>query len=127
MQKDVRSFALALAVACGWGSISSHPLHAQSSARPDNSAQNKHQNQFKTADTQPNGKSDLQTTAKVRKAIIADKDLSVYAHNVKIITKGDTVTPEGPVKSDEQKQKVVRNAASVVSADKVVDQRAVKQ
>ena len=100
MQKDVRSFALALAVACGWGLISSHPLHAQNSARPDNSAQNKQQNQSKAADSQPNGKSDLQTTAKVRKAIIADKDLSVYAHNVKIITKGDTVTPEGPVKSD---------------------------
>ena len=39
------------------------------------------------------------TTAQVRKAIIADKDLSTYAHNVKIITKDGTVTLKGPVKS----------------------------
>ena len=127
MRKLVRSFTLALAVAWGWGLIFGLPLHAQSSSQPDNSAQNKHQNQCKTADNQPNGKSDLQTTAQVRKAIIADKDLSMYAHNVKIITKGGTVTLKGPVKSDEEKQKVVSDATSVVSADKVVDQLTVKQ
>ncbi|HZL27311.1 MAG TPA: BON domain-containing protein [Acidobacteriaceae bacterium] len=126
MQKIVRSFHLALAVACA-GLVLSLPAHAQSSAQPDNSAQNKNQNPGGTADNQPNATSDRQTTANVRKAIIADKDLSTYAHNVKIITKGGTVTLKGPVKSDDEKQKVVSDAASVVSADKVVDQLTVKQ
>ena len=126
MQKLVRSFTLALAIA-GGGLLLGLPAHAQSSAQPDNSAQNKNQNQGGTADNQPNATSDRQTTANVRKAILADKDLSTYGHNVKIITKDGTVTLKGPVKSDDEKQKVVSDAASVVSADKVVDQLTVKQ
>jgi len=126
MNNIIRSTTLALAVACG-GMMLGFPAHAQSSAKPDNSAQNKNQNPGGTADNQPNATSDRQTTANVRKAIIADKDLSTYAHNVKVITKDGTVTLKGPVKSDEEKQKVVSDAASVVSADKVVDQLTVKQ
>ena len=114
-------------MACGWGLLSGPSLHAQSSSQPDNSAQNKNQNHCNTADSQPNGKSDRETAAQVRKAIVADKDLSTYAHNVKIITKGGTVTLKGPVKSDDEKQKVVSDATSAVSADKVVDQLTVKQ
>jgi len=126
MQKLVRSITLAVAVACGAFVLSS-PAHAQSSAQPDNSAQNKNQNPSGTADNQPNATADRQTTANVRKAIIADKDLSTYAHNVKIITKDGMVTLKGPVKSDDEKQKVVSDAAGVVSADKVVNQLTVKQ
>lgn len=80
-----------------------------------------------TADKQPNAKDDRMTTANVRKAIMADKDLSTYAHNVKIITQGGTVTLKGPVKSDDEKNKVATDAASVVSQDKVVNQLTVKQ
>jgi len=126
MHNIIRSTMLALAVACG-GVMLGLPAQSQSSAKPDNSAQNKNQNPSGTADNQPNATTDRQTTANVRKAIIADKDLSMYAHNVKIITKDGTVTLKGPVKSDDEKQKVVSDAASVVSADKVVDQLTVKQ
>ncbi len=91
----------------------------------DNSAHNKHH--AKTADNQPNAKEDRLTTQKVRRAIVADKGLSTYAHNVKIITENGTVTLKGPVKSDEEKQKVTTAAAGVVSQDKVVDQLTVKQ
>jgi osmotically-inducible protein OsmY len=92
---------------------------------PDNSQQN--QGQKTTAQSQSNAKSDLQTTADVRKAILADKNLSVYAHNVKIITRGGQVTLKGPVKSEEEKQQVSTDAANVVSADKVNNQLTVKQ
>ena len=51
----------------------------------------------------------------------------MYAHNVKIITTHGTVTLKGPVKSDEEKQKVVSDAAGVVSQDKIVDHLTVKQ
>ncbi len=93
--------------------------------QPDNSVQNK--NAGKTADNQPNGKSDLDITAGVRKAIIADKSLSTYAHNIKIITMNGTVTLKGPVKSDSEKQQVLNDAAGIVSQNKVVDRVTVKQ
>ena len=92
---------------------------------PDNSQQN--QGQATTAQSQSNATSDRQTTAQVRKAIIADKNLSIYAHNVKIITRGGQVTLKGPVKSEEEKQQVATDVANVVTADKVSNQLTVKQ
>jgi len=92
--------------------------------KPDNSAQN--QNQGKTADNQPDAKADRSTTAAVRRAIVADKDLSTSAHNIKIITTNGTVTLKGPVKSEEEKQKVLKDAQSAVSQT-VVDELTVKQ
>ncbi|MGA8669969.1 MAG: BON domain-containing protein [Terracidiphilus sp.] len=89
-------------------------------ARPDNSAQNKDQNQ--TAQNQSSAKADRELTAKVRKAIIADKDLSTYGHNIKIITQNGAVTLKGPVKSDEEKQKIENDAAGIVPRDTIVDQ-----
>ena len=91
---------------------------------PDNSNQNR--NQAPTADNQSNAQSDRMTTAKIRKAITADKTLSTYAHNVKIITLNGSVTLKGPVKSEEEKEKVAAMAANIVSAAKVTDQLTVK-
>lgn len=90
----------------------------------DNTRQNR--SQSPTADNQPNSKSDRLTTASIRKALIADKDLSTYAHNVKIITANGQVTLEGPVKSDAEKQQVLKDTTSVVSADKVTNELTVK-
>jgi hyperosmotically inducible periplasmic protein len=98
---------------------------AVQSQAPDNSAQNK--NQQGTADNQSNATADRHTTAQIRKAIIADKSLSTYAHNVKIITVNGAVTLKGPVTSDDEKQKVAADAASVVSADKLTNEITVKQ
>ena len=95
------------------------------STKPDNSAQNKSQDQ--TAQNQSSAKSDRELTAKVRRAIIADKDLSTYAHNVKIITQNGTVILKGPVKSDDEKQKVKSDAANAAAGGAVVDQLTVKQ
>jgi len=94
-------------------------------AAPDNSKQN--ESQVKTADNQQNAKADRVTTANIRKAIMADKDLSTYAHNVKVITVNGEVTLKGPVKSEEEKQKIASYAAGVVPADKVRTQLTVKQ
>ena len=115
----------ALALFCAPLIFSSTRGAAQNpTAQPDDSAQNKNSGQ--TADKQPNAKSDRLTTANVRKAIIADKALSVYAHNIKIITRSGVVTLKGPVKSDQEKQQVTSDAASAVSPDKIVDQLTVK-
>jgi len=79
--------------------VTSHRLLAQSSSTqaPDNSAQNK--NHVETADNQASSKDDRQITAKVRKVIVSDKDLSTYAHNVKVITVHGEVTLKGPVQT----------------------------
>jgi osmotically-inducible protein OsmY len=94
-------------------------------AAPDNSKQNV--NHADTADNQSNAKTDRHLTAKIRKAILADKNLSTDAHNVKIITSNGAVTLKGPVKSDEEKQQVASDAASVLSADKITNELTVKQ
>jgi hyperosmotically inducible periplasmic protein len=99
------------------------PLLAQTA--PDNSRQNK--NHSDTADNQSNATDDRATTAKIRKAITSDKDLSTYAHNVKIITVNGAVTLKGPVKSDDEKQKIAADAAAVVSTDKITNDLTVKQ
>lgn len=102
-------------------------LLAQSSPTqaPDNSAQNK--NHVETADNQASSKDDRQITAKVRKVIVGDKDLSTYAHNVKVITVHGEVTLKGPVQTEDEKQKVASLASTVVSADKIVNDLTVKQ
>lgn len=105
--------------------LCSLPNLAAAQTASDNSAQNKSQTQ--TADNQSNTKSDRMTTANVRKAIMADKDLSVYGHNVKIITLNGAVTLEGPVKSEEEKQKIATDVAGVISPDKLTNNLTVKQ
>ena len=92
--------------------------------QPDNTAQNK--DNAVTAQSQSHAKTDRAITRKVRKAIVADKSLSSYAHNVKIITVNGAVTLKGPVRSEEEKQKIQADAASVVSADAITNELTVK-
>jgi hyperosmotically inducible periplasmic protein len=120
--------SVALALAGAGNSLLIPHAYAQagtSAAAPDNSAQNKQQSP--TADNQSSAKADRTTLAEVRKAIIADKDLSTYGHNVKILVANGEVTLKGPVKSDSEKQKIVADASSVVAANNISDQLTVKQ
>jgi len=98
---------------------------AHSSTAPDNSGKNKAH--AKTADQQPENTSDRDITKKVRRSIIVDKSLSMYGHNVKIITQNGAVTLKGPVHSDQEKQTIASKAAEVVGQDKVTNQLTVKQ
>jgi hyperosmotically inducible periplasmic protein len=95
------------------------------STAPDNSAQNK--GQQTTADQQKSNTSDMDITKKIRQSIIADKSLSAYGHNVKIITQSGMVTLKGPVQSDSEKQTIASLAVDVVGQDKVSNQLTVKQ
>ena len=47
---------------------------------------------------------------------MADKSLSTYAHNVKIISQNGTVTLKGPVKSDDEKTAVIAKAVAVAGS-----------
>jgi hypothetical protein len=101
------------------------PVSAMAQTAPDNTKQNK--DHATSADSQSNASADRTTTAKVRKAIMEDKNLSTYAHNVKIITSNGQVTLKGPVKSEEEKQRIASDASSVISAENVTNQLTVKQ
>ena len=99
---------------------------APTATNPDNSAKNKAH--ATTADQQSEASSDRILTQKIRKSIIADKSLSTYGHNVKIITKNGAVTLKGPVHTDEEKQNIGAKAAEAAGgADKVTNQLTVKQ
>jgi osmotically-inducible protein OsmY len=103
--------------------ISGGPLigFAQQAPAPDNTKANAQTDQ-NTADKQSNNASDLALTQQVRKAIMQDKSMSTYAHNVKVVTQDGQVTLSGPVRTDEEKQAIVQKAAEVAGQDHVVDQ-----
>lgn len=72
-----------------------------------------------TADQQKNNKSDRETTRQIRKALVGDKSLSTYAHNVKVISQNGTVTLKGPVKTEDEKKAVESKAAEVAGASNI--------
>ena len=59
--------------------------------------------------------------------MIADKSLSTYAHNVKIISQNGRVTLKGPVRSEEEKKAIKSKAVEVAgNSGNVDDQLTVK-
>jgi hyperosmotically inducible periplasmic protein len=113
----LRAFAAAVVL-----TIPVLPVGAQTPA--DNTKVNK-QDRAKgavTADQQKENAADRELTQKIRKTIMADKSLSSYAHNVKIVTQDGQVTLKGPVRSEEEKQIVLAKATELAGADHVVNQ-----
>jgi osmotically-inducible protein OsmY len=92
--------------------------------QPDNTKANK--NNTPTADQAKNNMSDRDVMQKIRQAVVNDKSLSTYAHNVKIISKNNKVTLKGPVRSEEEKKAIVAKAEEVAGAGNVVDEMTVK-
>jgi len=80
-----------------------------------------------TSEQQSPAKTDVQITRQIRQGIIADKKLSIYAHNVKIITGEGRVTLRGPVRSWAEESKVVKVAQSVAGPYRVIDKLQISQ
>ena len=103
----------------------STPTHDQQ-PKADNSGVNKrddHQAQLTPLD-QGASDSERSITAGVRKAVMAEKGLSVNGQNVKIITVGTTVTLRGPVASASEQQRIgdlARGYPGVTSVDNQLD------
>ena len=91
------------------------PADQSSQAAPDNTAKNQRdRNQSEaTADQQKENKSDIELARQIRQALVNDKSLSTYAHNIKVIAQNGEVTLKGPVKSAEEKQAIEAKAAEV--------------
>ncbi len=94
----------------------------------DNTAQNVRDRSGNTVTPtdQSNNKSDRQTTAQIRKAIVGDSNMSTNAKNVKIITVNGQVTLRGVVNSEEEKRMVADIASRTVSTDKLDNQLEVR-
>ena len=78
-----------------------------------------------TADQQKENTTDRDLTQKIRRALMRDKSLSTYAHNVKVIAQGGQVTLKGPVRSAEEKTSVESAAVEVAGAGHVTNQLSV--
>jgi hyperosmotically inducible protein len=79
-----------------------------------------------TADRAKDNVDDRDIMQKIRKAIMDDKSLSTYAHNVKVVSQHGKVTLKGPVRSAEEKAAVAAKATEVAGAGAVTDQMTVK-
>jgi hyperosmotically inducible protein len=89
--------------------------------QPDNSKQNTQHDGEKglSAEQQSNTESDVEITRKIRQALVKDKSLSTYAHNVKIITESGEVVLKGPVRSLQEKQIIEGKAGRIAGLDRV--------
>ena len=74
------------------------------------------------ADTQGNSKADVERTAAIRKAITANKDLSTYGHNVKVVTQDSRVTLRGPVRDQNEKTLIGKIATDIAGAQNVTNE-----
>jgi len=75
-----------------------------------------------SADAQKNNSDDLTTTRNIRRSILAEKNISTYAQNVKVITENGRVTLKGPVRTDAERTMIAAKAAAVAGADHVVNE-----
>ena len=108
-----------------WAQQDQTPSADQTTAAPDNTKVNQRDRSPSeaTADQQKSNPSDRELARQIRRAIVKDKSLSTYAHNIKIIAQNGTVTLKGPVNTEEEKQAIAAKAAEIVgSPDKVQNQ-----
>ena len=111
--------------------LSSTRLRAQYSSpapAPDNTKVNERDRNTAapTADQQKENRPDRDIIRDIRRSITADKSLSTYAHNVKIISQNGMVTLKGPVRSEEEKSAIEAKAAEIVGKERVTSQLEVK-
>lgn len=101
---------------------------SDTAVQPDNTKRNvRDRNDGEvTADSQKNNKSDMEVAREIRRAVVKDKSLSVYAHNVKIVAEAGTVTLKGPVHSAEEKASIEKKAAATVGQANVKNELEVK-
>ena len=74
------------------------------------------------ADQQKENAGDREITQKIRRALVDDKSLSTYAHNVKVVAQGGQVTLKGAVRSEAEKKTVEAKAAEIVGASHVTSE-----
>ena len=122
----MRKFTLTLICLSVW----TLSLLAEDNSSPDadNSGRNERDRsgETQTSGDQANNRTDIQTTAAIRRALTDDGSLSMTAKNIKIITENGVVTLRGPVMSEAEKTKIVELARAHAGNAKIDDQLEVK-
>jgi hyperosmotically inducible periplasmic protein len=116
--------ALSQNISSGTSSPSSRTPPDTYKAAPDNSRRNVRDRSHDavTPFTHSNNQSDVETTRKIRRALMEDKSLSTTARNVKVVTVGGTVVLRGAVKSEHEKAAIAEKALQIAGAGRVNDQ-----
>lgn len=88
---------------------------AGTDTKPDNSAINARDTKGGplTPENQSEKTEDRELTRKVRQAVVSEKDLSMVAKNIKIITVDGVVTLRGPVNSSQERELIVARAIAI--------------
>jgi hyperosmotically inducible protein len=96
--------------------------------KPDNTATNERDRsgETKTSGDQSNSSADLKITQAIRQALLKDRELSMTAKNIKVITANGQVTLRGPVRSAQEKAKIDQIAKSAAGGTQIDDQLDVK-
>ena len=97
---------------------------AEEKPAADNTAKNERDasGETQTSGDQSNSPEDIKITADIRRAVVAEKSLSMTAKNVKIITANGMVTLRGPVNSAEEKATIAKLAKSAAGKAKIDNQ-----
>ena len=101
---------------------------AEEKTAADNTAKNERDSsgETKTSGDQSNSPEDIKLSAAIRRAVVAEKSLSMTAKNVKIITADGMVTLRGPVNSAEEKAMIAKLTKSAAGTAKIDNQLEVK-
>lgn len=108
--------------------LSTVPLVAAAQAPPPDNTKTNTRDRAKgavTADQQKETAADRELTRKIRRAVVEDKSLSTYAHNVKIVSRGGQVTLKGPVRSEEEQRTIEAKATELAGAGRVSNEMSV--
>lgn len=124
--------ALAAGVACGAPGLTSaadkdmksDKADKTDTYKTDNSKMNKEMraNKESTAEQQKENPADRKLAQQMRRAVVKDKSLSTYGHNVKIIVRDGNVTLKGPVRDEAEKAKIEKDVAAVAGAGKITNE-----
>ena len=111
--------------------LSAYAEDKDTASRPavDNTARNARDDSddTQTSGDQSNTPEDIKTTAAIRRAIVADKSLTMTATNVKIITADGKVTLRGPVKTAAEKTKIAELATKEAGKATIDNQLEIKE
>ncbi|HEY5040879.1 MAG TPA: PRC-barrel domain-containing protein [Verrucomicrobiae bacterium] len=104
-------------------------FNTDATAQPDNTARNIRDRDSSTLTPldQGNSQADIDTTAQIRKEIIATDGMSMDAKNVKIITMNGHVTLRGPVNTADEKRQIGDIANRIAQSSNVDNQLEVTQ
>lgn len=126
MKNHLVFLSMVLLAASGYAgpTWSAEPAARTPAVASDNTGRNVRDRDDKTLTPfdQSESEADRTLTQRVRQSIVGDDSLSTTAKNVKIITINGVVTLRGPVKSEEERSRIVAAAQQIAGKNNVQNQ-----